>query len=401
MQNELKTRLLATAQIEQVNGCENLHAQIEALNFQAIHEVECFGDSGYNTKDGVATIKVRGLLVPETAYDMTSYGITGYDVIEKYLKKAQADTSVSSIRLDIDSGGGFTKGLQALVNAIEASEKPVKTHASGSMLSAAYWLGCSANGEVSASESSSIGSIGVYLEHMDQSKRLADEGIITRIFRSGKWKGFASSDRPLTEEAQERLQEIVMEQANSFFAHVSDNRGISIEDVAALEGDSFNSERALELNLIDKIGGPTVAEDNSGAQASETVEPKASTEGSMEGVKAFTQADIDAAVAKAAAQAAEKANELVARHEALSDVKGANAELVKLFKTEAFASVETAALVSALSASPASNFTEAMEADGGAGVAASPTEIHNDKYADFEARQAAALEKQKDIGSVL
>lgn len=135
----LKNKIKAMAAAE-VMACHDFDACFEKI---AAHEVEYFGESGYSVDGDVATIKIRGLLLPETGDDMSDFGITGYDVIQKYVENANEDPQVASIVLDIDSPGGFVRGLYGAVSSIQQSEKPVESFVSGDAFSAAYWIASS------------------------------------------------------------------------------------------------------------------------------------------------------------------------------------------------------------------------------------------------------------------
>ena len=65
-------------------ACEDILASVESVDFTAFSSNRRNSDNdraGYDVEDGVATIKVVGLLVPEMSYDMSNWGITGYNHI--------------------------------------------------------------------------------------------------------------------------------------------------------------------------------------------------------------------------------------------------------------------------------------------------------------------------------
>lgn len=201
------------AQLENKQGilsCKNYDVLLKAVNFEQIEALSAKADREQDETDygiiyfcepalrienGTATIKIRGLLVPNVGWDLVEFGLTGYDVIEHYIQYANQSRQVTNIVLDIDSGGGSSSGLQQCADWIMNSSKPVSAFASGDMYSAAYWLGCSAS-DITATSYSGIGSIGAYAEHFDRSKYLEKQGIVARLFSSGKWKGAFSANRP-------------------------------------------------------------------------------------------------------------------------------------------------------------------------------------------------------------
>ena len=234
-------------------SCTGLEHQLASIDFKALSRYDYDGsEAAYTVENGVATIDVRGLLVPETSSDYRSWGVTGYANLADYIQQANDDYTVTSIVLDIDSGGGYVAGLDGITETIYQSTKPIETFVSGDMYSAAYWLGASTS-KVTASKQSGIGSIGVYVVHREQSKMLDAEGEKMSLFRSGKWKAAFNWFSPLTADEKTRLQEGVDESANIFFNHVAAQRNVDAKTVESWEGDVFTATKAKELGLIDEI----------------------------------------------------------------------------------------------------------------------------------------------------
>lgn len=248
----LEAQIKSDIESHELMACYDLHRSLSAIDFKALADSDNANDAGYSVEGDVATINVRGLLVPKMSRDYSDYGVTGYNHITEYLERANNDPSVSSIVLDVDSIGGYVRGLDEVVEAIYQSPKPVEAHASGGMYSAAYWLAASAN-SVTATKSSGIGSIGVLVAHYEHSKALEQEGITPTFIRSGKWKAWGGDSEPLTDEQKDRLQESVNEQASIFFNHVAANRSIEAKTVAGWQGDTFNAQTAKDYGLIDDI----------------------------------------------------------------------------------------------------------------------------------------------------
>lgn len=249
----LEAQIKSDIESHELMACYDLHRSLSAIDFKALADSDNANDAGYSVDGDVATINVRGLLVPKMSRDYSDYGVTGYNHVIEYLERANNDPSVSSIVLDVDSGGGYVAGLDEVTETIYQSPKPVEAHASGSMYSAAYWLAASAN-SVTATKASGIGSIGVLVAHYEHSKALEQEGITPTFIRSGKWKAWGGSTEPLTDEQKARLQESVNEQASIFFNHVAANRKrVSVSDLIGWQGDKFTAEQAKQKGLIDRI----------------------------------------------------------------------------------------------------------------------------------------------------
>tara|TARA_R110002124_G_scaffold24460_9_gene89570 strand:- start:301 stop:1506 length:1206 start_codon:yes stop_codon:yes gene_type:complete len=293
-------------------ACHDIQGELASIDFKALSRYDDDdSEAAYTVENGVATIDVRGLLVPETSSDYRSWGVTGYANLADYIQQANDDYTVTSIVLDIDSGGGYVAGLDGITETIYQSAKPVETFVSGDMYSAAYWLGASTS-KVTASKQSGIGSIGVYVVHTEESGWLERYGEKVSLFRSGKWKAAFNSFMPLTDDEKQRLQEGVDESASVFFNHVAAQRNVDAKTVKGWEGDVFTAVKAKELGLIDAIAD-SVAVSSSTNQSN--TNPK--TEGeSMDLQEAQAKIkELEASEAKAVQEAADaKAAALVAQN---------------------------------------------------------------------------------------
>lgn len=352
-------------------SCVNYDLLVEAIDFKKLEELNtearsdyglfCWGEPALSIEQTTARICVRGLLVPDVGIDLVEFGITGYDVIEHYINYANSLPQVSNIVLDIDSGGGYAKGVQHCADVIMRSEKPISTFVSGDMYSAAYWLGCS-TGYIEATPYAGIGSIGVYTEHFDRSKQLENMGIVARIFRSSKWKGAFSSNRPLTEEEQVKLQQNIDDTADDFFTHVAQMRNLSKKAVADFDGDMFAAEEALELGLIDRI--ENVNQTDTGEEIKMEKDVKA------EQAQVLTPDQIEQIKAQAYEEAKAEMQAKAEREKQINSLE-VNDSVKVVLASDDFASVSIAAMGKLVAAMP-KGFSQAMDEIGGAGVEADP-----------------------------
>lgn len=268
---DLKAKIKADIARHEVMACHDIQGALAAIDFVALSQIKTDYDNeqGYQVEGGVATIFIRGLLVPNMPFDCSDWGITGYNHISEYVNRADADSNVTQIVLDVDSGGGYVHGIDTACDAIYQATKPVEAFVSGDMYSAAYWLGATAD-NVTATKTSGIGSIGVLIAHFEHSKRLEKVGIKPTFIRSGKWKAVFNSVEPLTDEQKERLQQEVDETASIFFNHVAYCRDIEAKTIASWQGDTFNATQAKDLNLIDAIDAAPIALTNHNTQTQAT-----------------------------------------------------------------------------------------------------------------------------------
>lgn len=202
--------------------------------------------------DGIAIIPAYGIMARGVSAIEKSCGVCDYGDIETDLIEAKNNSEVSGIVLDIDSPGGTVNGLFELGDEIKtASEsKPIVAHTSGQMCSAAYYLACACSA-ISASQSASVGSVGVIMQVLDETKAFEMEGLKIETFRSDPMKAVGARGTSLSDDQRKYLQAMVDESASVFKEHVRHNRRI-VEDTA-LDGRVFTADTAKRLGMVDVI----------------------------------------------------------------------------------------------------------------------------------------------------
>lgn len=233
---------------ESMDGIIGLAMDVAAGKLFTLPQTEA-PKSILSIENGVATIDIKGPLLPSVdEFDRIILGATGLDEIESAVREAAADPGVESIALNIDSPGGTVRGTPEAADAIyEASKvKPVTAHTAGTMASAAYWLGSQAQ-SVTMTRSASVGSIGVMVPHIDQSKRAEMLGVKVELFTTGKFKAAGFPGTSLTEAQRELIQERIDQVFGDFKSAVTrQGRAIPAE---AMQGQTFYGPQAEALGL--------------------------------------------------------------------------------------------------------------------------------------------------------
>ena len=209
----------------------------------------------YQVQDGVALIALEGVIAKRMNMFMQISGGVSTEMAVRDLQAAQADASVHSIILCIDSPGGTVDGTQTLADAIAACTKPIVSLASGTMCSAAYWSGSAANAVYIVDGTTVVGSIGVVATHQDVSKAQAAQGIKTTEIYAGKYKRITSSYEPLTKEGKQVMQDQVDYTYALFVDAVAKNRNCTADVVLAnmADGRIFIGQQAIDAGLVDGV----------------------------------------------------------------------------------------------------------------------------------------------------
>ena len=210
----------------------------------------------YSKEGSVAVIKISGSLIPGAAGWMSYYGVVGYDDIRAALVEAVMDEGVTSILLDLASGGGAVTGMSDTADFLAkvAKIKPVTAFVECAA-SAAYRLAIEAS-SIIVSDSGVTGSIGVLRIHTEYSKQMAENGVTATVIRSGEFKALLNPIEALTPEALAQEQGKLDYLGNLFEQAVQSRREISAEDMknTAGQGREFLGQMGVKAGLADKVG---------------------------------------------------------------------------------------------------------------------------------------------------
>jgi capsid assembly protease len=205
--------------------------------------------------DGVGILAIEGVLAKRMNLMAAISGGTSTQLLQRDFALAMSDPEVHSILMVIDSPGGEVSGTQEFCNQIfEArGKKPIIAVCDGSMNSAAYWIGSSADEIYISAGTVLVGSIGVVASHTDLSKAEANRGVKVTEISAGKYKRIVSEHEPLSAEGRAELQDQVDQIYTVFVDDVARNRGVSSEKVLSemAEGRVFIGQKAIDAGLVD------------------------------------------------------------------------------------------------------------------------------------------------------
>ncbi|WP_198378181.1 signal peptide peptidase SppA [Neoroseomonas rubea] len=173
------------------------------------------------------------------------------------LDRAATNASVRAVIVAIDSPGGTIAGGEALHGALSrvAARKPVVALMGATAASAGYMAALPA-ARIFARDSTLTGSIGVLLQSFDVSELMARLGVTAQVIASGPLKDQPSLFRPLSAEGRAALDRVIQDLHAQFVAMVVTGRRMDGDRARALaDGRVFTGRQALEVGLIDAIGG--------------------------------------------------------------------------------------------------------------------------------------------------
>lgn len=217
-------------------------------------------DTGYDLLQDVALVPVHGTLVKALGGVRPYSGMTGYDQIRAAFLCATEDPAVKAIVLDIDSPGGEVAGLFDLTDELfnARGTKPVWAILNEHAYSAAYTIASAAD-RIIVPRTGGVGSIGVMCCHVDFSKALAGAGLAVTFIQYGARKTDGAPEKPLSDEALQRLQADVDAMGEMLVEVVARNRGVAAARVKATEAGLFMGAAGVAEGLADAVMSPAAA----------------------------------------------------------------------------------------------------------------------------------------------
>ncbi|MEZ4983087.1 MAG: signal peptide peptidase SppA [Saprospiraceae bacterium] len=212
-------------------------------------------DTDFNTKDKVAVVYAEGEIVD-------GKGEEGQVADEKYVKiieKLRTDDKVKAIVLRVNSPGGSAMASENIWRELTlARDQGIKVVVSMGDYAASggYYISC-ASDSIFAEAESLTGSIGVFNMFPDVSELMNDKlGISFDTVKTGEYSAGFNPVLGLSDKEGEFMQNFVDEMYETFLKRVSEARGMTRDEAHAVaQGRIWSGNRALELGLVDKIGG--------------------------------------------------------------------------------------------------------------------------------------------------
>jgi protease-4 len=146
---------------------------------------------------------------------------------------------------------------QEIYQAVRQLRKNKKVVVSmGSIAASGGYLIATAADRIMANPGTITGSISAVMHFANVEELLKKVGVRASVVKSGKFKDIGSPTREMTPEERELVQVIVNDIYDQFVTTVSENRKIPLEKVVKLsDGRIFSGRQALDLDLVDELGG--------------------------------------------------------------------------------------------------------------------------------------------------
>jgi protease-4 len=223
--------------------------------------------------DAVAIVYVEGPIIPGKSPENPFGGgssSAGSSTIRGALQEALDDRSVKAVVLRVDSPGGSALASEIILDATKrvAAKKPVVVSMGNVAGSGGYYVSLN-GGTIYADDTTITASIGVVGGKLVTTGMWDKLGINWVEYQRGEAADMMSSGERFDDADRKRIVDWMGSVYDIFKDHVVDARGDKltkpIDEIAG--GRVFTGKQALELGLVDKIGGLHDAVKDAAAQA--------------------------------------------------------------------------------------------------------------------------------------
>jgi protease-4 len=168
-----------------------------------------------------------------------------------------SDDGVRAVVLRIDSPGGGVAASQEIYQAVhQLRKKKTVVTSMGSVAASGGYLIATASERIVANPGTITGSISAVMHFADIQELMKKVGVRSSVVKSGKFKDIGSPVRDMTAEERQLIQGIVDDIYDQFVRTISENRKIPLDNIIKIaDGRIFSGRQALQLKLLDELGG--------------------------------------------------------------------------------------------------------------------------------------------------
>jgi protease IV len=226
---------------------------IVSINF--LYETESGVGDGFCN---VAVLPVEGTILPFYGLIDAPLVVTP-EMVESFLDTVEEQGDITAVLFEINSPGGTPVASERIAERIKNSSLP-SVGLIGDLGASGGYMVAIATDYLIASPMSTVGSIGVTMSYVENSKQNEEDGLTYVELNTGEFKDSGSPDKPLSEEERVLFQRDLDIIHEAFVSMVAEYRNKPIEEVRPLaDGSTMTGSRALENGLVDAIGGRTEA----------------------------------------------------------------------------------------------------------------------------------------------
>lgn len=258
---KLVDRLVYRSEVKDVFA-KKLKREATSLSMMTLRELSTHLTSNYSA-DEVRVIYAEGEITDAVQeYWMTGVSQIGYSLVDE-LNKVAEDEGTKAVVLRVNSPGGSAFLSEQIWHAVKRlrAKKPVVVSMGDYAASGGYYISAPAN-MIVAEANTLTGSIGIF-GMIPNASQLADKfGVYMDVVKTSEYADLEVGIpfKPMTDAQKALIQAQVERGYDTFLARVAEGRNMSKAQVDSVgQGRVWLGKRAIELGLVDKLGGLDVA----------------------------------------------------------------------------------------------------------------------------------------------
>lgn len=206
------------------------------------------------SRDRIAVVYAVGDIVSGEGSDKQ----IGSEKISRAIRTAREDDKVKAVVLRVNSPGGSALASDVIWREVVLTKevKPIIVSMGDLAASGGYYISTAAD-SIFAQPNTITGSIGVFGIIPNMQGFFNDKlGITFDVVKTGEFSDLGSINRPLTAQEEAIIQRSVNQIYETFTQKVADGRNKEQSYIDSIgQGRVWSGSQALELGLVDKLGG--------------------------------------------------------------------------------------------------------------------------------------------------
>lgn len=212
---------------------------------------------GLDGRPKIALIYAVGDIVPGESQSGFAGEFMGSDTVARAIREARKDGDIKAVVLRVDSPGGSGTASDVMWREVELARKakPVVISMGDVAASGGYYL--SMGGDVIVAQPGTItGSIGVFGGKLATQGLYDKLGLSKEIVTRGRNAALFSAYRPWTDEERATFRKLMTSFYDEFVTKAAAGRKKTYDEIHAVaQGRVWTGAQALEVGLVDKLGG--------------------------------------------------------------------------------------------------------------------------------------------------
>ncbi len=231
----------------------------DAATFPIETYMQTTSPKAFSGKDTVAVLFAEGEINmgPSGKGGLFGDKVLGAETVAAQLSRLRKNPRVKAVVMRVNSPGGSAVASDLIYREAEllAKEKPLVISMGGMAASGGYWISMPAR-HIVCDRLTVTGSIGVLFGKFNLKGFYDKIGITKETVKTSTYADIFSDYRNFSPEERERITQMMLRLYQQFIGKVAASRKMSTQEVDQVaQGRIWSGSRALELKLVDELGG--------------------------------------------------------------------------------------------------------------------------------------------------